>query len=346
MRDLTGFFDSDEVRDLHDRLPYAERRKLAAEFAQRINRQLADENICRFDENFEAADRSRATEAAEELMDAGYTRFGQLLDPDQVADIVSYFDETPCFNAHVVAKSDGVKRLATDIAGDYPFGSYRMKDVVKAPHLLELANHPQLIAAAAAYLGCTPSLYSMNAWWSFPGPVNKELLTQGYHRDEDDFLNCVLFVYLTDSDAKSGAHEYILGTHRTDLVADMLKDTDFPLVTIPGENGETRVQVEFDNLFAGSGYAGDPVYQALFKEQTELIEGVAGEAFMSDPAGLHRARAPEASPRLIAWIRYGLFRNPAYVRDDLSPVPDGELSARLGGDDRAAYINRLIVRDP
>ncbi len=335
--------DDAALREMHASLNYFQRQALAPELATRINDGLRQDEVCRYPEDFTLAQAKDGT-ALQALNHDGYCRLGPVLDAAETKDVVDHFKRTPCFNAHLVAKSDGTGRLFDDGADRFPFGSYRMQDVAAAPHLLEIANDPRIIALAANYLGCAPSLYSMNAWWSFPGDWGDEVLTQGFHRDEDDFKNCVLFIYLTDVDAESGAHEYIRTSQNPAAVEQHLAETEFPIVTIEQDGKQERVSTTFEDLFAGAGYGGDHVYPVLFADLIDRIEGEAGEGFISDTTGLHRALRPQSRPRLIAWIRYGMYQNRAYLNDELAPVADPALLSRIGTDLRSRYINRLVVR--
>src|ERR1041385_4837295 len=105
---------------------------------------------------------------ADDLKSNGIAYLGQLLSPTQVADIHAHLKSKPCHTGHVVTQGDGVPRSVEECAKLSNCGSYLTKDVLTAPHLLELANSPDLLALADAYLGCTPTIYSINLFWSFP----------------------------------------------------------------------------------------------------------------------------------------------------------------------------------
>ena len=329
----------EDLVQLQCRSSFAERRYLAHELAKRINNYLEAAGICQFNENRQLLEEEKLGI----LNYNGCVALGSALHAGQVEEIVAYFKETPCFNAHLTAKSDLVGRYLNAGADRFPFGSFLMEDVIAAPHMLALANSEQMLGLAAGYLGCTPSLYSMNAWWSFPGHAAETEMTQGFHRDEDDFRNCVLFLYLTDSDEKTGAHEYIRGTHRQDLTRNLLEGTSFPMINLGNDEEAEWVRVEFNDLFYGAGYKGESVYRKIFGPQITLIGGKAGEAFFSDPAGLHRARPPETSARLIIWIRYGYYANRAYQNDKLSPIDYDWSEGKIPDTPKHRYINRLIV---
>lgn len=175
---------------------------------------------------------------AERLSAEGYCAISGLLRSKQVAAVVEHFRARLCFNAHVHAKSDGIPRRLGEGAEAFHYGYYALRDVVDAPHLIELANNPQIIAIAERYLGCTPTLHSLNAWWSFPGPGQRAGVSQSFHRDMDNFRFCNLFVFLTDADERGGPHVYVRRRHRADLI----------------ERETPRAK---DALFRGEGYGLD-----------------------------------------------------------------------------------------
>lgn len=329
------FLPTAKLNALQLTLGYEERAVAAGHLADQINQRLGADGV----ETPEGADPA----ALARLAGDGYAVLGPVLAPERVAETVAYFKERPCFNFHVACRSDGIGRYVGKDANRFAFGSYKLEEVARAPHLLELANDPAILALAAAYLGCTPTLYSLNAWWSFAGRASDTGLTQSFHRDRDDFKFCTLFVYLTDAAEGRGAQEYIRGSHDPDVLRAHLETTSFPLVEIVEDDKTEVVRLRFDDLFGGAGYRGDPVYEALFAKRIERIEGPAGTGFVIDPSGLHRGVPPTDGDRLMFWARYGIYRNVAYHADELAPVAVPGLWSRLTDSPRARYINRLVV---
>jgi len=95
--------------------------------------------------------------------------------------------------------------------------------VLKAPRLLEALNDPALIDLIEQYLGCVPTLYSLNAWWTFPADKPEMTNVQFFHRDTDDWRFLTLFLYLTDVGPDGGPHEAIPGSHSIDGMKRRLK---------------------------------------------------------------------------------------------------------------------------
>lgn len=329
--------DADDFVVLQVGMGYRRRKTFAREFAPRVNQTAEILGV-------PMVDPGPGADLAQALDDVGYARAGARLTQAQVADILAYFSTRPCFNAHVAAQSDGRESTIEDLAAHAHFGSYRPGEVVAAPHILELANDPTILSAVGGYLGCVPSLYSMNAWWSFPRE-NLARLTQTFHRDEDDFKNCVLFLYLTDTFG-DGCHKYIRYSHRPEALARQLAQPGAFTIDMP-DGEDFNVSAGLDELFDGNGYGRgrEDVYETLFGGLIESIEGKAGDAFLTDPDGLHRATHPSHKRRLIVWLRYGMHRNCAYARDLIQPVPRSAVAGRLPETAEARFINRLVV-DP
>lgn len=332
--------DSESLRELVDQVSYRERWKAADILAGQINGNLEERGIGRYADNFPNDD---PPETAAKMIENGCVGLGQLLSPAEVSEVVSYFEKCCCYNAHVYRYSD---RQCYNLAqaSQYPFVSYQIEDVLRAPYLLELANHPQIIATAAAYLGATPSFYSLNAWWSFGAKADAENVTQGYHRDTDDFRFCSLFVYLTDVEEDGGDHQYFRQTHRPELVEKFLEGTGFTEIEIATGEGSKTVYVDLDHLFNSYGYGGDAVYEKLFEDRKTSFVGPAGSAFMTDPFGLHRGSPSLQGRRLAFWARYGLFDNNAYHGDVAKPLEIEIDQAEFMATPRQKYINRLIIR--
>src|SRR5262249_5715623 len=118
----------------------------------------------------------------EALKQNGVAYLGPLLAPEHVVDIRRYLDAKPCYSGHLAAYGDGIGRSVEECARLSNCGSYMPADVLGAPHLLELANSPDLLAIAEGYLGCVPTLYSLNLFWSFPERPTRYDATQKFHR--------------------------------------------------------------------------------------------------------------------------------------------------------------------
>ena len=272
---------------------------------------------------------------------------GNLLPGKDCDELVDYFISSDCYNAHVYSRSDKIPQQVAEIAKAFPFGSYELTDIVNAPHLLELANQPYLLAAAKKFLGCTPTIYSMNAWWSFPYEYNPQRITQSYHRDIDDYRFLSLFVYLTDVDEQSGPHQYLQKTHTVAGLEDRLLQTSRSSFDI--NDTEIKKSDAFKKvmslLLSGERYLAEDKIQELLGPDTLTVKGQQGTAILTTPAGFHRGLAPSDKPRLMIWARYGMHHNFVSKEDGISPVVLNNSNDRLENSDLIRYVNRLIV-DP
>ena len=102
------------------------------------------------------------------------------------------------------------------------FACYGLPDIAATPHVIEIANDPALISLAEQYLGCVPTIYSLNIWWSRPARDEGTRTTQSFHRDIDDYKFLSLFIYLSDVTMETGPHQYAIGTHTKEGLAKIL----------------------------------------------------------------------------------------------------------------------------
>lgn len=181
--------------------------------------------------------------------------------------------------------------------------AYPLRTILESPDLLGLVNAAPVLRIAADYLGCKPTLSSLGVRWSFPasGPPRA---TQRFHRDPDDWQFLKLFVYLTDVDAGSGPHVYVMQSPRT--------------------AGQIRARP----------YARRAIDSRFGADQVRTVVGPRGTAFMADTYGIHAGLVPTRTPRLLLQAQYSLL--PVFAFDyaplALSRPPDLD-----------PYVNRLLV---
>ncbi len=276
-----------------------EREHLANNLARETNRHILPEHSANLQ-----------SDNLEELKRNGILALPSLtLNQERVNRIREYFESKPVYAAHVPEFSDQIpRRLSDPQSRAFPFGSYAMKDTVYAPELLNLAFDPKVLALAESYLGCAPSLFSVHAWWSFPGHHN--VGPQLFHRDIDDFRFLALFVYLTDVEggAEGGEHEFICHTQRQDSVANLF------------QQDQSFASEFFPPKALGCVVDETKMFQSVFKENIRSITGKAGSVFIADTYALHRGVRPTSKPRLVCWIRYGYRANLAYRSNHTKPI--------------------------
>ena len=270
------------------------------------------------------------------LRDDGVVPLGQILSLDQSQEIVRYLRGRPCYRAHVKGSSDG--QLVSFDTVNSGCASYSLEDMTNAPYLLELANHPVLLALAESYLGCAPSLYSMNAFWTFPSSETDRVGTQKMHRDVDDFKFCTCFVFLTGVQQGDGAHFYMRKTHDPEKLKDWL---DKKGITPAGDKHKEADPEEFFHL----AFNDTETAKHIARELHVSVEGPAGTAVLEDSWGLHHGDLVTGGPRLLFWARYGMYRNSAHEADKMGTVPWSSVGQRIPRDDYHRFVNRILL-DP
>jgi hypothetical protein len=181
--------------------------------------------------------------------------------------------------------------------GDLPrtvnFGCYDYLDLWSSPHLMELACQDDLLDLVQAYLGCTPTLCSLNAYWAQPErPADPEV--QAFHRDLGDGRSLAVLSLLTPVEMpEEGGHFYVQTSHEPERLEASLR--------------AEGVGIKLEYLMAGT-FVG-PMSMRLFSRSARRFIGPAGTTLCVDPFGLHRSIAPRSRPKLLLELRFGTFFN-------------------------------------
>ena len=222
----------------------------------------------------------------QELRRDGYT--APFYRPSLAADLHSALMEAPTFMGHVIPQGDRVPRSFNDaMATKHGMACHHMASVLSVPGMFD--NLAEFHTLAADYFQEEPFIYSVNAFWKKPKGA------PGWHYDEDDRKQLVMFMYGTDVPTDDdGVHAYVTGSHLWDRPK--LK---------PWHNVQEDV--------SGPLPADWPVHR---------FHGPAGTTFLTDTRGLHNGFPPVRAPRLLLWSRWGVSKPPVtYKNDELSPVP-------------------------
>jgi len=284
------------------------------------------------------------SEQQDQLNQTGLLGLENLVGQKELDEIKSYFLSKPCFNSSVYIQSDGTPRPFKQASNEYAFGSYKFADVVQAPDLLEIANSPRVLEIVEHYLGCVPTLYSMNAWWSFPNNIRGFAPTERFHRDTDDYKFVTLFIYLTNVEKGSGPYQFVKGSHKASMLLEKLSKSclDGPPPTLFLNHLEPYEEI-LKEFLKGIYNDFNGVVPAIFEPYIETVNGNAGYGFLADISSLHRALAPTKKPRLIFYARYGLFPNAITINDRIKPALVVNWRDRIKDDLRTRYLNRLVI---
>jgi hypothetical protein len=213
-----------------------------------------------------------------ELRASGFASLGSVLDLRQCKEIEEFLRSRKVHDPY-----------RKEMAGLLPFDGRRdpkahvlyhfPEDVLCSPHLLGLANCPDILEAAAGFLGCKPSIGYMTAWWSFPTGLGAQHAEQ-FHRDVDDWRFVKLFVYLTPVTSASGPHVYVKGSALSERLLEIRRYED------------EEVEREF------------PPANRM------TLTGSAGDAFLEDTFGIHKGQPVVRGHRLIFQVVYSMFSLP------------------------------------
>lgn len=164
------------------------------------------------------------------LKENGYINLGTLFSEEEIDQILNEIKDVPGYNYHIAANSYNrdAKVFSDDL--DWNIFSYEPAVLLQSELLLKKFTDTKILSLVQSYLGCFPTLYSMNCVWS--KYTNEEFKTQLRHRDYDDFKFISLFVFLTDIDDENGPHQYYPGTQNGD------EPTQDPII-VKGKKGTT-----------------------------------------------------------------------------------------------------------
>lgn len=225
-----------------------------------------------------------------ELAQGGIVKLGKLLSQDQCAELRDYFEGKPASDgwrnpdksfAPLSSERDPLSHIA----------SHLDVDIIAAPHLLELANRPDILAHVEDFLGCKPTISYLSTWWSYPTTIGAQH-EQNFHRDVDDWRFVKLFVHLTDVGPENGPHAYVLNSVRA------------PSFRRIGRFTDREIALDFG-------------------ERITSITGDAGEAYLENTFGLHRGTPVQTGVRLIFQVIYGLRPGPYGPRQPIAPNASG-----------------------
>jgi Phytanoyl-CoA dioxygenase (PhyH) len=240
------------------------------------------------------------------LRDSGIAYLPSLqLTAESIAEIMGHLRAKPVIDLYSGRKIDSLENLDRQ----YTKVQYTNYDTASCLPLVYLANHPSILATVARYLGAKPRISTMQVWWTYGehSQTGQQHFDDVYHRDVDDLRFIKLFVYLTNATVTTGAHSFVKGSHRSDLL------------TRRGPITDADVHSHFSS------------------EDIETVVGSAGTVFLEDTWGIHRPLLATEGRRLIFSVLYGLTDwIPQRPSRPVLPLPAG----------LDAYTNRAYFSQP
>jgi hypothetical protein len=221
---------------------------------------------------FAPSDRARDLDA--QLRRDGVTAPQPPLPDHVLADLVAWFKTQPChdrYRPHL-----GEFSWDAPASDETNIGYFTTEQVLRAPHLLDLANDRLLLETAELYLGARPVIDNIGCAWHFPGREQAKGV-QRFHRDFDCARNLKAFWYLTDVTETSGPHRYVRGSHADPRLDSGKAQTDAAIIAAFGAG----------NIIS--------------------ITAPAGTWFLEDVYGFHKGQLPIDRPRLLLAVEYNLY---------------------------------------
>ena len=259
------------------------------------------------------------------------------LEPAKVAAIRAYLDPLPVYRGAHIFSADSRLAPFAEVQADSTFAGYTADQLLRAPHLVDFLNQPAIVDFVQMALGCVPTLYSVNAWWSLPATVPVGHGMQKFHRDTDDWRFFTLFIYLTDVDEGAGPHQLVAGSH---TLAGTQALIDRANARTPGAF-PFEARTTFDQATYFDAKFSDAV-ERHFADATANIVGPAGTVFMANTLAMHRGLMPSRTPRLVLWARYGLGPNTNSIDLEQGPLGRFQVPSALPDTLRNRYVNRLL----
>ena len=253
-------------------------------------------------------DQGNAQSRIAALTTNGITTFGTLLSNEQAAELERFFLRR---EVHDPYRPDEPAYLA-DSPQRNPLSHvahHNARDIVLAPHLMSLANRPDILSIVSGMLGCKPTLSYLAAWWSFPTAIGAQQ-AENFHRDVDDWRFVKLFVYLTDVGPENGPHIYV-----------------------------TR-SVDARELRTIGRFTDETVRTVFGQERVLQLTGSAGEGFLENTFGIHKGQPVRQGRRLMFQAVYSMFPLPYGPRKPVAHWNELGLQTRTTMD---PWVNRLYV---
>ena len=242
-----------------------------------------------------------------------------------------HFDLQPVHKGAHVFSFDGRPQSMADARANFPMAGYSTDQVLRAPGLVDVLNDPRLVDLVEAYLGCVPTLYSVNAWWSHPANKPEMTNVQYFHRDTDDWRFLTLFIYLTDVGDDGGPHQVVPGSHSLEGMRKLVRKAAW----FPRFDVEQSFVEDMGEEFSAN-------CERLFSEEAANLTGAAGSMYLVNTLALHRGLLPSRTSRLVIWARYGLGPNTNSADLERGPLGARLVQTALPDTPRNRYINRLL----
>jgi hypothetical protein len=205
---------------------------------------------------------------------------GLQLTPAAVAELVKAATELPLRGRS--GRFGGLRELTMSSAAKAREAIATVEDSSRLPAIEALAADPRIVDVVTAYLGYHPRRVSSWLFWSLKNGLSDaareaQYQTIRFHYDVHGFNFLYVSFYLLDTDARSGAHVLIEGSHRDKRLRHLLGSAKLDDARALADYGAARIRT---------------------------IEGSAGAGFFEDTSCYHKALPPLDRERLMLQLRY------------------------------------------
>ena len=168
--------------------------------------------------------------------------------------------------------------------------------------------------------------------WSFNNG-NAAQQMQKFHRDNDDYKFCKVFILLNDvEDLEDGPHLYIKNSHSQNEVSKYIDK----LSITPEEK-----QKKLEQVFAGAPnhrYDDELINQIFSQEKFAYHLGKKGTTIMENTWGIHKGVPPVRKHRFILQAQFSLQPSPMFTYKPLK-------IKGYKSDKTLDYVNRVYVKN-
>jgi hypothetical protein len=212
----------------------------------------------------------------------GYAILDTKFDSEIVRELSTYFASAPCtLTSDQEVNMEPEDRVVVDFENPLAVKySVETNTVLMNATVRKMLLDRGLLQIAQEYLGSTPIVDIVTAWYSFPSANPSHEAAQLFHFDLDRVRWLKAFFLLTDQTIETGAHVYIPGTQR--------------------DGG-----ISSDLLAKGYARLEDPEVEAFYPKETwKSMVAPAGSILLEDTRGLHKGISLKRDHRLMLQFEY------------------------------------------
>jgi len=217
-----------------------------------------------------------------QLNSDGYAILDTKLSPEIVSELATYFSTAPCTltsdqKLDLAPEDRVIVDMQNPLAEKYAVDT---NAILLNATVRKLLLDRGLLEISQEYLGSTPIVDIVTAWYSFPSDSPSHEAAQLFHFDLDRVRWLKAFFLLTDQTIETGAHLYIPGTQRDGGISP-------------------------DLLAKGYKRLEDHEVDAYYpKNQWKSMVAPAGSILLEDTRGLHKGISLQRDHRLMLQFEY------------------------------------------